>query len=181
MNDFVFPEGNEEEFISMAKRLGYNSICFVYSLKDFRKKEFDFKVYTAILEDLKFEKAKGKADFVIAKASDSVRSVIERGKVDFIYGFEENEKKDFIHYRNSGLNQVLCKLMKEKKIGYFLSLTHLLESKDAQFLGRVMQNIRLCRKYGVKVSFGSFAVDPLEMKGVNDVEALLKVLGVSSI
>ncbi|MBW2991644.1 hypothetical protein KY345_00320 [Candidatus Woesearchaeota archaeon] len=181
MYDFVFPEGNEEEFISMAKRLGYSEICFVYSLKDFKRFESDFKVYTAVMEDKNFDKARQRADFVIAKAGEDVRRVIESGKVDFIYGFEEGAKKDLVHYRNSGLNQVLCKLMKEKNAGYFLSLTHLLESKDPQFLGRVMQNIKLCNKYGVRIGFGSFAVDVLEMRALSDVKALMKILGVSSL
>lgn len=180
MMDFVFPEGNEEEFVRMAKGLGYSEMCFVYSLKDFKKATGDIKIYTAIMTESDFDRAKQKADFVIAKAGEDVRGVIERGRVDFIYGFEDIVKRDFIHYRNSGLNQVLCKLMKDKDIGYFLSITHILESKDPQFLGRVIQNIRLCVKYKVKVILGSFAVEPLEMKGANDVKALMNVLGAKS-
>jgi len=180
MMDFVFPEGNEEEFVAMAKRLGYDSICFVYSMKDFRKIGSDFKVYTAILADSNFDKAKQKADFVFAKAGENARWLIENKKADFIYGFEENAKRDYMHYRNSGLNQVLCKLMKEKDVGYFLSMSHILESQDPQFLGRVMQNIRLCNKFGVKIGFGSFALDPFEMKGANDFISLLRVLGATT-
>ena len=179
MIDFVFPEGNEQKFIQTAKRLGYSEICFVYSMKDFKKTQGDIKIYTAIAESEKFDKAKQRADFVITKAADNARAAVERGKTDFIYGFEEGTKKDFIHYRNSGLNQVLCKLMKEKNVSYFLSITHILHSNDPQFLGRAMQNIRLCRKFGVKIQFGSFATDPLEMKGANDVKSLMKVLGLS--
>lgn len=175
--DFVFPEDNEKEFIEMAKRLGYSSICFIYSLKDFKKVDSDFRVYTAIIEDKRIDKAKQKADFVITKAKEDVRKHIETGKVDLIYGFEEGPRKDFIHYRNSGLNQVLCRIMNAKDISYFLSMAHILDCKDPQFLGRVMQNIRLCRKYKVKVHFGSFALDPLDMRSENDVKSLLKILG----
>lgn len=37
MLDIVFPKNNEEEFIDMAKKLGYLSLCFVY--------EFGNKIY----------------------------------------------------------------------------------------------------------------------------------------
>ena len=176
MMDFVVPNGNEEELILMAKRLGYESLCFVYSMKDFKKTEDGFKAYAAILEDKNFDRAKQKADFVIAKAGPDVRGVIERGRVDFIYGFEESAKRDFTHHRNSGLNQVLCKLMNLKEIGYLVNLYDLAMSKDPQLLGRVMQNIRFCSKFKVKTAFGSFASSPFEMKGANDVQSLMKIL-----
>ena len=172
------PNGNEEEFVLMAKRLGYNSICFVYTLSGVKKNEIkDFKVYTAVLEQKNFDKAKQTADFVIAKAGEDVRNIIERGKVDFIYGFEESAKRDSINHRNSGMNQVLCKLMNGKNISYLVNLTELIFSKDPQILGRIMQNIRFCNKFKVKISFGSFASSPLEMKAANDVISLMKVLG----
>ena len=176
--DFVFPNGNEEEFVRMAKKLGYDSLCFVYNMKNFKKFDSkEIKVYTAILEDRNFDRAKQMANFVIAKADDSVRGIIEARKAKFIFGFEENGRRDFTHYRNSGLNQVLCKLMNEKEIGYFVSVKELIEADDPQFIGRVMQNIRFCEKFKVKVAFGSFATTLFEMKGANDVLSLRKVLG----
>lgn len=181
MIDFVFPENNEAEFIAMAKKLGYSAICFVYSLKDFKRFESkDLKVYSAILTEEKFEKAKQIADFVFAKANGNTRGLIENKRVNFIYGFEESVRRDFIHYRNSGLNQVLCNLMREKNLKYFLSLTHLISSEDPQFFGRAAQNIRFCDKFKVGVNFGSFALDPLEMRAASDVASLLKVLGLKN-
>ena len=77
MIDFVFPEGNEQKFIQTAKRLGYSEICFVYSMKDFKKTQGDIKIYTAIAESEKFDKAKQRADFVITKAADNARAAVE--------------------------------------------------------------------------------------------------------
>ena len=33
MIDIVFPNGNEKEFISLAEKLGFKALCFVYPKK----------------------------------------------------------------------------------------------------------------------------------------------------
>ena len=38
MIDIVFPEKNESKFISMAEKLGYSSLCFIYDYKKNLKK-----------------------------------------------------------------------------------------------------------------------------------------------
>ena len=36
MLDIVFPQNNEKEFIKVAKKLDYDSLCFVYSITNFK-------------------------------------------------------------------------------------------------------------------------------------------------
>ena len=37
MKDYVFPNGNEQEFVEMAERLGIEELCLVYPLSKFKK------------------------------------------------------------------------------------------------------------------------------------------------
>lgn len=82
------------------------------------------------------------------------RKAVESKSVDILLHPEENTKKDFMHSRNSGLNQVLCKLASKNNVAIGFSFNNILNSsgmKRATILGRMMQNIILCRKYKVKM------------------------------
>ena len=39
MIDIVIPNNNEEEFIVIAEKLGYNGLCFLYDLNDYSIKK----------------------------------------------------------------------------------------------------------------------------------------------
>ena len=89
-------------------------------------------------------------------------------------------RRDFVHHRNSGLNQVLCKLAKDNDIAIGFSLSSVLRSKEkGKYIGRMMQNIRLCRKYKVKMVIGSFAENKNEIRGLQDIQAFFKVIGMT--
>src|SRR3989344_8241198 len=86
-----------------------------------------------------------------------------RKGLDFIYGLEKISEKDSLHQRASGLNQVYCKLAVKHKIAVAFNLSDILKAKNkAVILGRIMQNIRLCRKYKVKMIIISLAEDKYE-------------------
>lgn len=175
-SDIVFPNGNEKDFVDMALRLGYSSICFVYEPKSFKRFSCDkLKVFCGVLSDKHFSGA----DFVIAKANDNIRPVLERGQVNLVFDFELGERKDFIHHRNSGLNQVLCKIMKENNIALGFCFNSVLNSKNPQLLGRIMQNAGFARKYKIKTVLASFAKNPFEMRAPKDLVAFAEVLGVN--
>lgn len=59
--------------------------------------------------------------------------------------------KDRLKQRDSGLNQVLCKIAKENNITLAFDLDELKEEKDkknkATILARMLQNIKLIKKY----------------------------------
>ena len=83
--DIVFPKNNEEEFISIALKLGYKEICFCYSLSNFKKYKSDkIKIFYAIqLEKLEqLSMAKKKTDCVIVK--NPSRKFFEK-KIHMVY------------------------------------------------------------------------------------------------
>ncbi|MBI2136536.1 hypothetical protein HYU06_05685 [Candidatus Woesearchaeota archaeon] len=191
--DFVFPQNNEEELIGIASNFGYSAVCFCYeptklNANSIQKKissislKHNLKVYSAALSDEKtISKAKG-FDFIIFKANKDLRSNLEKfhRKIDFVYGAESVSSKDSMHNRNSGLNQILCKMLDECNIKLILSFKDIItldNKKFAQFIGRVKQNIKLARKYKLGVKLGSFAQNIYGLRSRHDLIALLIVLG----
>ncbi len=117
---------------------------------------------------------------VEAKDDGFNREVLERGKAHILIGLEKKQRKDFMHHRNSGLNQVLCKLAKKKKVAIGFSFSEILNARDRpQLLGRMMQNIKLCRKYKVKIVFATFAKNKWEMRAASDMLSLGRVIGMN--
>ena len=106
--------------------------------------------------------------------------LIESKKIKLIYGFEGVNRKDFLHQRASGLNHTLCELAKKNNIIIGFSYSSLINksSQDSSLLiGRMMQNISLCRKYKVKTIIGSFSEKPYEMRSPHDIINLFKLFG----
>src|SRR3989344_2945509 len=82
------------------------------------------------------------------------RSAVENKSVDILINPERNSEEDFMHYRNSGLNQVLCKLAKKNDVAIGFNFNYVLNSEGilrSKILGRMMQNVKLCQKYKVKM------------------------------
>ena len=64
-----------------------------------------------------------------------------------------------------------CKFAKENRVIIGINFSDILNSSGverANILGRIMQNIRLCRKYKVDMLTASFATDPFEMRSAKD-------------
>ena len=82
--------------------------------------------------------------------------------------------------RNSGLDQVLCAIAAAKKKMIGIDIAALITThgrKRAVLLGRVMQNIALCRKYKVSMALCSFARTPWQMRSSQDIAAVGETLG----
>jgi RNase P/RNase MRP subunit p30 len=178
--DIVFPDNNEHEFIELAHKLGYARMVFAYEYPKVpkQKPEHDkIAVQLAVLaHPRQVAKAKKLSDFVMVKGND--RQVIEKAKPQLILELESQPKKDPMHARNSGLNHVLCELLHKNNIAVGLSLHLLLHSEHrSMLLGRMLQNIRLCKKYKVKLVLASFAINPYEMRSAHDMAALERCLG----
>jgi len=158
--------------LKIAERLGYSTLVFCY--KDKTPKEFPktrIKIKTAS------ENPKVKADYLISRDNDKLRQDIESSKADIFFEIESQQKKDYMHQRGSGLNQVLCKLMKKKEKTYafsFAQVLHASVSQQATILGRIKQNQMLCRKFKVKTVIASFARIPLEMRSPHDLNVFFK-------
>ena len=105
------------------------------------------------------------------------RNAVENNKVDILVNAEKSENKDLLHYRNSGLNQVLCKLANQNNVAIGFSFSEILRSKERSVLiGRIMQNIKLCGKYNVRMVFATFAKNKYEMRDARDLIGFCRVL-----
>ena len=100
---------------------------------------------------------------LIEKLANEKKEIIVKGKtIGFNRIILENKKvnmlilnhktgKDKLKQRDSGLNQVLCKIAKKNNIVLAIDLNELKEEKEkkekAKILARIIQNIKLIKKY----------------------------------
>ncbi|MEM4247049.1 MAG: RNase P subunit p30 family protein [Candidatus Woesearchaeota archaeon] len=182
MIDVVFPENNENEFFVMAKRLGYSGLVLVYSSQQEKiTSPAGLKVRTAVLaEPVVARQLKKKGLLVFVKSSERDRIVLEQGSADILFNVENTMPKDYMHQRGSGLNHIMCGLARKNNVAIGFGFSNILSASGVQrarLLGRMMQNIMLCKKYGVKMVIGSFANDPWQMRSPHDLQAFFRVLG----
>ncbi len=191
--DLVLPKSNEKEFIEIAEKLKIDGLCFVYSFKnkeDFLKKnekmknlqeKTKLKLFSGIIADSRnISKAKKLSKiviykFVIYKSTGNDRHAIEKSKTNIIFDLETVAARDSMHHRNSGLNQILCRLANKNNIMIGFSFSGILNTDGitrSQILGRLMQNIRLCRKYKVKAVIASFAEKPYDLRSYPDLKSV---------
>jgi len=109
------------------------------------------------------------------------RMAVENKKVNVLLSPEKNYKKDFLLSKNSGLNQVLCKLAKTNNVAIGFDFSYILNSQDNKkinILGRMMQNVKLCKKYKLKMIFSSFANSEYDLRSDSIMSSFSKILGV---
>lgn len=157
--DIVIPHRNEHEYIEMAKRLGIDGLVFVG-----KKVKTDFKIFYVNVKE----------------STGNDRGLIERGGFDVLYNVEAKQKKDFMHQRGSGLNHILCKLMVKKGICLGFNFSKVLGSSPVtrgKILGKMKQNFKLCKKYGVPTLIASFARSPYQMRSAHDLRITFESFG----
>lgn len=180
MIDIVCPKGNEGEFLEVAKNLGFNELIFYYGKIDKKTietinklKRKDIIIYLASPV-----KSKDNDLVIIEKAT---RKDIE-SKPDMIFNQEILHEKDYLTNPNSGLDQVLCKIAKDKKVIIGFAFSTFLNSDTSQrikLLPRIRQNIKLVRQYKLKSAMFSFARSPYEMRNMNDLRSFYCTLGMN--
>lgn len=115
---------------------------------------------------------------VILGGADSVnRKAVENKSVDILMHPEKGRVKDFMKSRNSGLNQVLCKLAFKNNVAIGFDFNYLLNAKESQrpnILGRMKLNVILCNKYKIKMYVCN---STKEERGNSDLESFGRVLG----
>ena len=78
------------------------------------------------------------------------RKVLESKKTEMLI-LSHTDKKDRLKQRDSGLNQVLCRIAKDNNITLVIDLKELTEEKDkkekGKILARILQNIKLIKKF----------------------------------
>ncbi len=116
----------------------------------------------------------------VVLGSRNNRTAIESKKIDVLLSPEKGIKKDSFHHRNSGLDHAICTLAKKNNITIGFNFNDVLTSQGvlrAERLGRMMQNVRLCRKYKIRMLIGSFAQNKWQMRSRNDLISFGIVLG----
>ncbi len=103
-------------------------------------------------------------------------------QLDMVFGLESLERKDSLHFRRSGLNHVLCSLAKSSNVSVAFSFSDILSSSGmlrGMVLGRMRQNIMLCRKYRVPMLIASFSSGPYGMRPLHELLEFFHVIGMS--
>lgn len=170
--DIVLNENLKEK----SEKLGFKTFYFDKKLiiKTDNKNELMKKVSSY--------SARGLPVIVLGSTDEINRAALEDKRVDMLLNPEQERKKDFMHWRNSGLNHVLCKFAFQNniKIGIGFSYINKLDADEkALRLGRIMQNIRLARKYKVKLVLASFAESEQDILTPYELKSFALTLGMT--
>lgn len=188
MFDTIFPKNNEKEFLEIAKKLRTKELYLIYpfqkNIKPLETKIRELQSITKIKLNLglianqkDIPKAKNKCKFILTESTEKDQYTLEKLKPNLLFNLEKDERKDKTHYRLSGLNQVLCKLANKNKITIAFSFEQILKEKNKpQLLGRIIQNLRFCKKYKVNTIIRSFASNPYNLKSIKQLESLKRIL-----
>lgn len=184
--DLVFPKGNEEHLVEMSLRLGFTHLILCYDLKDplIRERAKEVKMLEHEHFTTEFAVMVRNQDEV-GKARNLTKSIVAIGRpelfedkrVAYVIDFEAGRRDDFIHHRNSGLNQVFISNATRTDKVLLVNAHNLLfgQLPQAVVLGRIMQNNTFIRKYKPGVVVVSGAREPLEMRAPRDLQNLLNL------
>ncbi len=150
-----------EDIKEFSRELGYSDIYFLDE-KDIGK-------------DLK-ELNKKKFLIFLGGYEDVNRKAIESKKIKILLN-PEPKKKDTLKQKTSGLNQVLCKFAHQNGVAVAFSLDRL---QNQKIIGKIIQNIRLCRKYKVRMLFFTLAKNKYDMRAAKDLLSVCRVLGMNT-
>jgi len=114
----------------------------------------DNKNLNEVKKDIFKLKSEGEMVIVRAQGDDFNRKIVENPNVDILLGLEIHDRKDYLKQRDSGLNEILCRLAKKNNIKIGIDLRSIVKLKGvekAKALSRVRQNIKLCRRIGTEI------------------------------
>jgi RNase P/RNase MRP subunit p30 len=173
--DVCIPNNNEEDFIKVAEALGTQGVLFLYEKKEKDLNELRKKTKLKLFSGIISLKGNSNAKVVFAKGE---QNNVENKQMRFLYGFETLEQKDSLHYRRSGINQVVAASMKQKEKVLVLDMEKILRSREPeQMLGRMQLNLELARKYKLNLIICSFATVPENLRAQEEYAALIRTLG----
>ena len=174
LTDIVFPNNNEKEFLSLAVKLN-TKILFCYQFGKIPKTDGNFAISTAANN---LNRAINCSKKVLCNSNS--REVFESHSPLFIYGLEMMSINDSMHTRHSGMNHIMASLAYKNGHTICFSPSTLPDTDSRDFpmiLGRMMQNIKLCRKYLIKMKLASFASSPYRMRAEKEIESFGIFLG----
>ncbi len=135
-----------------------------------------------IIEHLKSKNLK-KLIAVVGGENAFNRRALEKLKINYLVSPESGVKKDTLKQRDSGLNHVSAKIAARKSIPIVIDFTEVAGLKGeekAKRIGRIIQNILICRKTNCKLLIASFASDKKEITSVHSRKSFGISLGMSS-
>lgn len=92
---------------------------------------------------------------IIAAQNDNFnRKILEYGKFDILLGVEKGERKDSLRQLDSGFNHVLGAIAAKNGVALGIDIAEingLGKKEKAERIARISQNLKICRKKGVKI------------------------------
>ena len=160
MIDIVVPDKENENmpFEALGRKLGFETV-FVAG-KNLRKEQI----------------------MNCANAPEKTRHAIEKSPVKIFYNLEVHHDRAGLHQRKSGFNHVLAALAHEKEKIIAFNFNTILRTTGTQrsvLLGRMRQNVMLCRKYKAQMRVISGATGLYEMRSAHDLIAFGELLGMT--
>jgi len=123
-----------------------------------------------IIASLKDKKFGGKVALIGGDDAFNRRAV-ESLKIDYLVSPERGDKKDGLKQRDSGINHVVAKMAAAKGVVIvidFAEISKLKGKAKALRLGKIIQNVKICRKAGCGIKiWGSGDKKALESFGVS--------------
>ena len=187
--DYFIGQKNTE-IESLARKLCFEKVIFIKEIKeasDFNSIENYEYVLINVNETGKMrqfiDKAIARKKIIIIQGKDDSfnRAALETKRIFMLLSPEATAGRDFMSYRNSGMNQVLCKIAEKNNVTIGISFSELLEINNsinlAERIGRIMQNIAICRKYKTKMHLSNFSKKEEQMRSALDLRSFGTVLG----
>ena len=186
-----------ERILERAEQLEWSGICltshFEKNFSEFSKKAEKLKAKGSIeiftgaeinenirknsIEALKYSDF----NFAACTGEDATRNASDCWELHVLC--QENPKeRDFMDQKNSGIDHIVAKLLKEKGIALELNFSDFLNSYGmarAQRIGRARQNILLARKYKILLIITSGAKDIYGMRAPRELISFGKILGMT--
>jgi len=109
----------------------------------------DTKNINEVRKQIQNLKKENKKVVVVAKDDVFNRKIFEINDVDMVIDLELHDRRDRLKQRDSGLNEILCKLAKKNDIVIGIDIRKIkkLEIKEKGIvMGRIIQNIKLCKR-----------------------------------
>lgn len=122
------------------------------------------------------KKTKDKPIIVQAQDDNFNRKLLEFGKFDILLSIEQGDRKNKLRQIDSGLNHVLAKIATKNNISLGINLReirNLSKSEKAKRLSKLIQNIKICKKFKTKIKL-------LKIKNKKNENGLLLSLGAST-
>jgi len=135
-----------------------------------------------IISESNFEKARklikeNQNKIIIFNSEDDElnRKILEKEKINILL-INLAGKKDFQKQRDSGFNQVLAKIAKEKNVVIGINFDEIIQSSEkSKIIARLKQNIKLCNKNKLKMKF--IIQNSENQRDIYDLKSLGAVLG----